>query len=229
MAQLGRNFDFRIPPKAEARAGRFIAPTTAAAGTQSAGGGTFAYSNGYLTFPGGLVPIGAPVTVGVGATPDAYGRLTVAFPSAGAAPTAGINGIAVFNYGPAAFAGYDPVRTVYSDLGFIPLGAPIIVVAGDPATKVAFTNVPSSTFLGNSASGVANSPGAGLTGQGYPGRIMVNGLGATTTVEVGAYLVPGNCNDTDGYWESQSSATGAWLQITNVDSTRLIVEARMLF
>jgi len=220
MASLGYNFDFRIPPRAEARGGRFMTPYTALAGTQSAGGGTFAFSAPPLTFPGGLLPIGCPVVFDSAGGPgsegqDSYGRQYVKLPSAGATiSTEPLAGILVYNYGPAWTTGYDPYPVSYSDLGFAPLNAPCIVVAGDPACKILLRNTVANSFLGI---------------QNYPGRIMVNGLGATSTVAVGDYLIPGNGNDTDGYWESTGTEAGAWAVITRVDTTRLEVEARLLF
>jgi hypothetical protein len=57
----------------------------------------------------------------------------------------------------------------------------------------------------------------------------VNGLGATATVIVGDYLVPGLGDDNDGYWVSSATAEGAWLVITHIDTVRAEVEAQMLF
>lgn len=208
MSTYGRNFDYRVPPKPQARGGRWAAPATLLSGS-GAGGGTAAGSKGGA----GLIPIGAPVVADLTAGFDSAGRQIVKLPAAGAAPNA-MSGVLVYEYGPAAYAGSDPFLTTYSDLDYAPLGAPVQVVSGDLNAKMVLTNVPASTFL---------------SVRSYPGRIMVNGFGATATVAVGDYLVPGNGNDVDGYWQSQSSATGAWAVITMVDSTRLEVEARMLF
>ena len=157
-------------------------------------------------------------------TPDATGRqtlklatqaaLSVVDESSAAALVPGQAGILVYEYGPAAFAGFDPYLTTYSDLSVVPLGASAQVISGDPTTKVTFTNTVASQFLGIRS---------------YPARTMVNGFGATPTVAVGDYLVPGAGDDTDGYWQSQASPVGAWLVITHVDSVRLQVEAQMLF
>jgi 3D (Asp-Asp-Asp) domain-containing protein len=138
----------------------------------------------------------------------------VKLPSEAAAPVAGLSGVLIYNYAPAAYAGHDSVTTTYSDLDSAPLGAPVVVVNGDPTAKFVLSNTVAGKFLG-----IAQ----------YPGRVMVNGFGATATVAVGDYLVPGKGNDIDGYWESQASATGAWAVITGIDTARLEVEAQMLF
>jgi len=205
----GANFDFRILPKASARGGRFVAPATAlsglGAGNANAG-----------TAGTGLIPIGAPVCIDTSAGFDSQYRQTVKLVASGTATTsvAGEFGIMVYEYGPAAFAGTDPYLTTYSDLDWAPLGAPVQVIAGDPTTKVLFRNTVANSFLGIRS---------------YPGRTMVNGLGATSTVTAGDYLIPGEGNDVDGYWESTGTAAGAWFVITRVDTNRGEVEARMLF
>jgi hypothetical protein len=211
MASYGKNFEFRIPPKGSARGGRYVAPATALTGS-GAGGGTAAGS----VAGAGLIPIGAPVMVDNTAGFDSMGRQTVKLVPAGTLTTGvqGEFGLMVYEYGPAAFAGKDPYLTTYSDLDYAPLGAPVQLVHGDSATKVYFRNTAAYNFLGQRA---------------YAGRVMVNGLGATATVAAGDYLVPGNGNDTDGYWQSTPTAAGAWLVITRVDSSRAEVEARLLF
>lgn len=210
MASYGNNFEFRVPPRSAARKGRFVAPVAALAGNGAAGGGTTAFQNQ----PGGVLPIGAPVVADLAAGQDPQGRQYVKLAPAGAAAEAGISGVMVYEYGPAAFAGTDPYLTTYSDLGYAPLGASIQVVSGDPSAKVVFRNTAANSFLGIRA---------------YAGRTMVNGLGATATVVVGDYLVPGEGDDVDGYWASTATAAGAWLVITHIDSLRLEVEAQMLF
>jgi hypothetical protein len=215
--RYGRNLDIRIPPRAEARGSQFLAPSTALAGTQSAGGGSIAFTGGpgQITYPGGLIVQGCAVVADSSAGQDNWGRQYVKLASAGTLTSAqGIFGLALYNYAPAWTAGFDPLLITYADMGFIPLGAPIMVVKGDPAAKYVFTNTVANTFLGSTN---------------YPGRIMVNGFGATATVAVGDYLIPGNGNDVDGYWESTGTATGAWFVITHVDTTRLEVTAQSLF
>jgi hypothetical protein len=201
MSSYGRNLDFRIPPTHGARGGRFAAPA--------------APLTGGLGNPSGLIPIGAPVVADTTAGLDSAGRQIVKLAPQGTLTTAEpLCGVMVYEYGPAAFAGFDPYLTTYSDLDAAPLGAGVQVIAGDPATKVVFTNTVANTFLGIRS---------------YPGRTMVNGFGATTTVAVGDYLVPGAGSDTNGYWQSTATEAGAWMVITSIDTTRLEVEARMLF
>lgn len=204
MATYGRNFGFRIAPRSESRAARFATNATALSGAGTAGTGATG---------SGLIPIGAPVVADTAVGLDTLGRQIVKMPAASAAPIPGLSGIAVYEYGPAAFAGHDPQLDTYSDLGVVPPGAALQVVSG-PYVKVVFTNTWPEFFL--------------MVRQ-YPGRQMVPGIGATPTVIVGDYLVPGQGDDTDGYWTSTGTAAGAWLVITGVDTVRLQVEARMLF
>jgi hypothetical protein len=211
----GRNLDIRVAPRAEARLSQYLAPTTLGTGTQVAGGGSFAYTGGpgQITYPAGLLVMGAPVIYS--GTQDHWGRNYVEFAPAGTLTTAqGLFGLALYNYAPAWTQGFDPLLITYADMGFIPLGAPIIVVNGDPTFEVAFTNTSANQFLGTTN---------------YPGRTMVNGLGATPTVAVGDYLIPGNCNDVDGYWESTSTRAGAWFVITAIDPSHSQVTAKALF
>jgi len=212
----GRNLDIRIPPRAEARGARFLAPATPGTGV-GAKGGTSSFSGGVgqITLPAGCLPIGAPVVVNLDVPEDAYGRQVVELAGEGALTTdQGIFGVALFEYGPAWSAGYDIYITTYSDMGFIPPGQAIIVVWGDPATKFVFRNTVPNQFLGI---------------QNYPGRTMVAGMGATPTFSRGQYLVPGNGNDTDGYWQATATRAGAWAVITSVNPSRLEVEAQLLF
>jgi hypothetical protein len=201
MASYGRNFEFRIPPNHGARGGRFAAPAA------TLGGGTGS--------PLGLIPIGAPVVADLVAGLDSAGRQIVKLaPSGTLSSAASDGGIMIYEYGPAAFAGFDPYLTTYSDLDVAPLAAGVQVVAGDASTKVVFTNTTANSFLGIRA---------------YPGRTMVLGIGATPTVIVGDFLVPGAGTETGGYWLSTATAAGAWMVITSVDTSRAEVEARMLF
>lgn len=201
MASYGRNLEFRIPPHGGARGGRFAAPAAALTG----GTGS----------PAGLIPIGAPVVPDLTAGLDSAGRQIVKLAPNGTLATAARDGgIMVFEYGPAAFAGVDPYLTTYSDLDCAPLGAGVQVIAGQPTTKLVFTNTTANSFLGVRS---------------YPGRTMVNGLGATPTVIVGDYLVPGLGTETGGYWTSTATEAGAWMVITHIDTVRAEVEARMLF
>jgi hypothetical protein len=190
MGTYGRNLEFRIPPQSENRAGRFSAPIT-----------------------GNPIPIGAPVIADTGAGTDALGRQIVELATGAQAPIGGQSGIAVFEYAPAAFAGFDPFLTTYSDLSVVPLGQAVQVVSG-PYVKVVFTNTVAELFLGQRQ---------------YTGRTMVAGLSATPTVTVGAFLTPGIGDDNDGYWAVTTNEAVAWLVVTLVDPVRVQVEARMLF
>jgi hypothetical protein len=159
------------------------------------------------------VPIGAPVTVDTSGDENDLGLLPVNLETGATnRPAPGMGGILVYEYGPAAFAGDDPWLTTYSDKGEAPAGAAVMVVNGD-AVKVVLRNTEASTFLNT---------------RDYPGRVMVAGLGATPTVEVGDFLTPGVGNDTDGYWAETSDADEAWLVVTKVDLDRHEVECRVL-
>lgn len=208
----GRNFEFRIPPKPSARAGRFITPATALSGS-GAGGGSGV--GGSPTGAVGLLPIGVPVIADLTAGQDTQGNQYVKLAPAGTLTTAqGIFGILVYEYGPAWSAGTDPYLTTYSDMGVAPLNSYCIVVKGDPATKILLRNTTTNTFLYTRT---------------YTGRTMVNGLGATPTVAVGDYLIPGSGDDIDGYWETTSTEAGAWAVIDSVDTTRAEVTATLMF
>lgn len=189
----GRNFGFRVPPRSGQRAGRYVFDGASA------------------------IPIGAPVVVADAATPD--DGFTDALPytlATGAqAPTPGQCGIAVYEHGPAAFAGVDPFLTTYSDIDTVPVGKLAQLVSGD-TVKVWFRNTVDRTFLNT---------------RDYEGRAMVDpaAVGATPTLKVGDYLTPGDGNDTGGYWDETGSATNAWLLVTLVDPDAGLIEARFLF
>lgn len=208
MGTYGRNLEFRVPPQSEYRMGRFATNANALSG--GGGAGTGAQGTG-------LIPIGAPVIADLGAGTDGLGRqlvkLATSADSGGDVPAPGMAGIAVYEYGPAAFAGTDPLLTTYSDLGVCPAGHGVQVVHGTHV-KVVFYNTIAELFLGQRQ---------------YPGRTMVNGMGATPTVAVGDFLTPGAGDDTDGYWTSTGTQAGAWFVITAIDTVRVAVEARMLF
>lgn len=201
MASYGRNFDFRIPPEGNERKGRFF--LTAAGGT--------------ITTPLGTgVPIGAPVVRDAGnAAPDFPGANDITLAHGAQPPKIGLSGIVVYEHAPAAFAGYDPFLTTYSDLGYAPVGKLVQVVSG-PDVKVLFHNTTAVTFLNG--------------GQTYAARKMVTGIGiATPTLVVGDLLTPGTGNDTAGYWDETAVAANAWLVVVAVDNTRAEVEAQFLF
>lgn len=206
MSTYGRNFEFRVPPRARERKGRFATPTTLLSGS-GAGGGSAAPQ-------AGLIPMGAPVIAdnAAGVTPD-MGLQVVKLATGAQAPLQGLSGIALFEYAPAAFAGFDPVLTTYSDLGVVPPGKALQVISGQDI-KVVFTNVDTFVFLGQRT---------------YQGRTMVAGMGATPTVAVGNFLTPGSGDDADGYWAVTATEADAWLVVTGVDSVRQQVEAQLVF
>lgn len=158
------------------------------------------------------LPIGVPVVVTGDA--DAQGRLPVDLaPSGSAIPTAGQGGIVVYEHAPVAFSGYDTAITTYSDIDFAPANQSVQVVYGDDV-KVAFTNTETSTFY---------------TRTNYPkARVMVDGIGASS-LAVGDLLMPGDGNDTDGYWTFTSDPTKGWLTVTFVDASTGEVEAQLNF
>lgn len=183
----GRNFEFRSHPKGAERAGRY-----------------------YLDSPVNI-PIGAPVKLS-GKT-DAVGRLGVELATgAQAKPTPGTGGIAVFEH--IQYIDVDPFLTTYSDMDFVPAGAPLQVVNGT-AVKVAYTNTTDTSFL---------------TRTGYPtARVMVSGVSNASSLAVGELLTPGPGNDEDGYWVETGTAANGWLVVTAVDNSTGLVEARLNF
>lgn len=189
MSSYGRNFEFRIPPRGPARGGRYAALAA--------------------------TPIGAPIIIDTTAPANALGLQVVKLAPDGTSRGSGANkGIAVFEYGPAAFAGDDPELVTYSDKDTVPAGAAVQMVAGDAAVKVVLRNTVARNFLGIRP---------------YPGRTMVAGMGATPTVVVGQFLVPGVGTDSGGYWKPTATEADGWLVVTKIDTTRAEVEARILF
>lgn len=189
MGTYGRNFEFRVPPQSGQRAGRYSVPTT-----------------------GTTIPIGAPIKATAGAAATSLGMAPCTLATGATVPVSGIHGIAVYEWGPAAFAGNDPFLTTYSDKDFVPLGAAVQLVSG-PDVKVVFKNTVANTFL---------------TVRAYTGRVMVAGMGATPTIAVGDFLTPGTGDDTAGYWAEGTAANG-WLVVVGVDTVRSEVEARFTF
>lgn len=191
MGSYGRNFEFRVPPAGGQRGGRYVLPSTAPAD----------------------LPIGCPVRVADGATPDANGLLPVALATGAQAPKKGMSGILIFEHAPAAFAGDDPFLTTYSDKDTAPRGRAVQVVSGD-MVKVVFRNTADRTFLET---------------RDYAGRTMVAGMGATPTLAPGDFLTPGTGNDTAGYWAETATAAEGWLVVEKVDGARGEVECRLNF
>lgn len=200
MATYGRNFDFRVPPVGNERAGRHVLNVTNLSASQLTAG----------------VPIGAPLALDTSiAVSSTFSGATNVKLQKGATPgIAGRHGILVYEHAPAAFAGNDPALTTYSDKDTAPVGKLVQMVNG-PSVKVLFRNTTTQTFL---------------TERTYTGRVLVAGVSlATPTVAVGDYLTPSDyCNDTDGFWV-ESNSTNGWLVVLSVDAARDEVEARMVF
>ncbi len=191
MTSYGRNFEVTVPPRGENRKGRFF--------------------NG----EGAAFPIGTPVIIDTASPENALGLVPVTLADgAQDAPVNSAGGIAIYEYGPNAFAGDDTELTVYSDKDLVPDLAAVQVISGD-YIKVRFKNTVATTFLNTRA---------------YAGRVMVAGVGATPTVAVGDMLTPqGTPTDIVGYWQETATASEAWLHVTKVDSARDEVEAQMAF
>jgi hypothetical protein len=155
MGTYGRNFEFRIPPEAENRPGRYAVPAT-----------------------GTPLPIGTPIVATPGAAPTAvYGLQPVSPAAPAAAPLRGMSGILVYEYGPAAFAGTDPFLTTYSDRDFAPLGAAVQMVSG-PEVKVVFNNTVDNQFLSaRSYTGRTMVAGMGATPTIAVGDFLTPGTG----------------------------------------------------
>lgn len=123
MGTYGRNFEFRIPPRAERRHGRYSVPTT-----------------------GTKIPMGAPVRATDDADPTALDLQPVTLLTSATPPVPGMCGLVLFEHAPAAFAGVDPFLTTYSDLGDVPLGSAVQVIHGSEI-KVVFKNTVENDFL----------------------------------------------------------------------------------
>jgi hypothetical protein len=171
----------------------------------------------FSTDPAGTqVPIGGPIGVNTADAPttDMGLQIVELLAAIPAKPVPGMHGIAIYEYAPAAFAGQDPFLTTYSDLNMVPIGKAVQMVSG-ASVKVVFRNTAASLFLNT---------------RNYPAFTIVAGMGATPTLQVGSYLVPGAGESTDGFWTSTgATAANAWLVVTGVDAVRQEVEARMLF
>lgn len=189
MSTYGRNFEFRVPPVHGQRGGRYTAPADAD------------------------LPLGVPVVVADGATPDSMGSLPVELATGAQAPKKGLAGILLYEHAPAAFAGTDPLLTTYSDIDKAPRGKQVQVISGD-MVKLVLRNTEDRTFL---------------TVRDYEGRVMVAGLGATPTLAVGDFLTPGTGDDDAGYWAETANEAEAWLVVESVDATRGEVECRLAF
>lgn len=193
MGSYGRNFDFRVMPQGAQRGGRFMLSAAA------------------------NIPIGAPVVYDGSLDTSAFGNGVIGVKLALGAqpPRPGLSGIAVYEYAPAAFAGFDPFLTNYSDMDFVPAGKLLQVVSGHE-TKVVLTTTLARTFLHTRS---------------YAGRVMVAGMGGATSgdAEPGSFLTPGIGEDTDGYWATNATASNGWLVVTAANESALEVEARMTF
>lgn len=124
MGTYGRNLEFRIPPRAEHRVGRYSVPTT-----------------------GDVIPLGAPVQT-TGDSPDELDLVPVELVTAAGPPKRGACGLVLFEWAPAAFAGDDPFLTTYSDKDYAPRGQAVQVISG-PEVKFALKNTVDRQFLNN--------------------------------------------------------------------------------
>jgi hypothetical protein len=138
MGSYGRNFDFRVPPVHGQRGARYFLPSTAPAD----------------------LPLGVPVRVADGAVP-VDGRLPVALATGAQAPKKGMSGLLLFEYGPAAFSGFDPLLTTYSDLDKAPRGQAVQVIHGDAIMVAGMGATPTL------APGDLLTPGTGTDAGGY--------------------------------------------------------------
>lgn len=201
MSNYGRHFEFRVAPISKHRSGRnFLDSATA-------------------------VPIGAPVTYSTGGPlgeENGLGlRPMVLAAQAASAPAPGQGGIAVYEYGPAAFAGDDAQLVTYSDKMTVPAGAALQVVNGD-YVKVVLRNVPAYTFNGTRSYAAINMID--------PDEI--------DSLEPGDGLLPGPGSDAEGYWQvdaNMGASPTSWLVVERVTSINFHgesgyeVEARLNF
>jgi hypothetical protein len=180
----GRNFEFRVPPRAGQRGGRYAAGAS-------------------------TIVIGAPVKA-TGAE-DTRGRLVVNLATGAQAPVPGICGVAVYEYkGEEGWATYDPYLTTYSDLDFVPALAGMQVVAGD-TVKFLVRNTVARTFLNTrSYTGRKMVAGLGATLTLQVGDYLTPGTGddtngywAETAVFANAWAVITKVDNTRGEVEAR--------------------------
>ena len=158
---------------------------------------------------------GVPVLVTGGVDPLDRKIVGLA-PEGTARPNPGQGG--VLNFESISSLGYDADIYTYSDYDEVRPGDAVQVVTGNGGrVKAAFTTTESGTSLLSNRSG-------------YPrARVMVAGAkGATPTVSVGDYLIPGAGNATAGYWKTTATKADAWLYVTEVDGVNGVVEAEFL-
>lgn len=225
MGTYGRNFDFRIPPTSEFRPGRYVVPSTGTAiplgapvtidttgdltGTPDINQQNSAINSLGLQLVKLAVATGGTTISSAGSPGSSQWR-----PGGNTGPVGGRDGVLVYEYGPAAFAGNDPWLTTYSDKDTAPAGKAVQLVHG-PFVRVVFTNTVSRVFLGQRT---------------YAGRIMVSGLGTTPNRAVGDLLAPSSgANDTLGYWDTAASLADAWMVVVEVDTVRNETVCQMLF
>lgn len=152
MGSYGRNFDFRVTPKAQDRQARYSVETA--------------------------LPIGAPVVV-TGDTDD-YGRMVVELAAEGAdKPDPGQGGIAVYEYAWMAFRGDDPSLVQYSDKDVVPANEALQVVSGS-ANKVVLTNTSARSFGSRNYTGRKMVAGVGATPTVEAGDYLCPGAGNAT-------------------------------------------------
>lgn len=155
---------------------------------------------------------GTPVHVIDDTGLDENGQLHLELAPSGTAPRKGLTGIIDWVSPTAMPLGFDARMTRPSDIDHCPDEVSVQLCAG-PATRIRLTNTVASTFQHQRP---------------YTGRVMLGGLGATPTVHVGDFLVPGDGNDVDGYWDAQTDDTDAWLIVLGVYDTGE-VDAQFLF
>lgn len=167
----------------------------------------------YVNNTGSAIPLGTPVGV-TGDPDDDLGRSPVEPVTGATEPVRGTHGIILVEHTtPTGMAGRDPFLDNYSDVDSALTGQACMLVSGDEV-KVVLRNTEDRTFLNT---------------RDYTGRTMVAGMGATPTLSEGDMLTPGDGNDTDGYWAETATAAEAWLIVTDVDTARGEVTARLAF
>lgn len=155
----------------------------------------------------GRYVLGADVLIGAAVEAageqDANGQRELAYAGADTPPLPGKHGIMIYENPFGVAPGFDPVRYGYGDFNTGPSGEPAQLVSGR-GIKFRLKNTAEEVVQGQKT---------------YAPFVIVDGLGATPTLDVDDFIGPVTTPDsTDGYWQACSEAN-AWAIVTAVYDT----------